>query len=1273
MAKNRRLKYRIYRLELSKILQYFFGRGKDSDEAFILRTSHFVYSKSSNLEDNNLQDDCALYYQLLLEKYNEGGEDEADKKVKEIYKAALEEDGVIEDLAHTLVLINFGETLDKIENTNNHYYREMVQKILDPINGGFTIEFENGESVRFVSFFKSNSMSKKKVLTFVDAKYHNNLIKRSLLELNVKKEKLSLSRFYAYTGLSMSGGIRLDINKDVNKLGHLEFDENHIIIVDDYQLEPRKTWVRPLITMASKDNLTTVIKNILFIKGYLVLNDGHELNEKEIALYNNDSFHTKCKDIRGWIGNGVRKKERYESYLDFYKNYLLDDAVNIISAFGITTILNSLELSKDNIDKYISNYVSKNLLSIFEYSNGNFEKIGKETEQIISDLTAYYEEDADKKNEKRIVINKNTVGNVLVLKSFNKSPDQFDGEGLISPRYSEIINQLYTDDRYLKEGKKHTSFQIRLPLVKGMLHTVDFKSFYEEECMQQYFVDIDTHFIREKDGIYYLFSTKEEKEKFLYPIPLRAISKNGEKYILDMFGIYRKLKDVEIILTAGQLKKGKITSNTSEYDEDFMKAYFKYFNKYHHSLYITGADSIDHKGEEETELNYQFLSTAGLNGEEADIVTKEQRTRIEKLFKGDYQTLKETFELDKGEELVEFNVADILNSVISEDDDEELNSKIYEGRKYPALKYNENLKYTNAVREEINALALKEIKELSIGHIKFAGELRYLSGDLLVFLYYIVGGKENEIPSEERLKKYSFYAPGGRFYKDEEPLECVLLRNPHISKNENTVSKPWVPFEGSLREKYFRGLDFVCMINGASLIQERLGGADYDGDETRIISDPLFVKSVKQDKYYKEPNFVDRQKLGIIPNLYETAVVPSIDTIKENGDSIDDGVAIYDTLLNTFGSKVGQYSNDGFKAACVAYSPEHIGDQEHEMKVVEYYLTVGLEVDSAKSGTKPQKPKQLVKDSDEIFSSAISFLHIKDILTADAEKSSIGLSEYKAHESNAVLALDRIGNDLLSNNEIYKKDKAKLESIMSLPEEDKVLTDKIKAFISYYNQATSTLDIRKRYDNSNLIDLIRQILIQNYPSNPGEITELLYEFITNYGSRLKERPDFAKIAILTDREAREEIINIFSLTEDEAIFNQFAIETLARHHNNMSKVFNLMYFLYLTTFKSDDQSQKEEDIIDKISDEDVKNFVIDLHETISSKFKRGIYSRRENKDSLLKINVLKKHINMLFNNDDKQSLAYIFMLDTIYDNKIPSWVLWDLYSKDLLKVVKREK
>lgn len=72
----------------------------------------------------------------------------------------------------------------------------------------------------------------------------------------------------------------------------------------------------------------------------------------------------------------------------------------------------------------------------------------------------------------------------------------FDGEGLISKQYAEVLN------RSLGPKRKHTSFQIRMPYVKGMLHQVDFKDF-RLSCGTDTITDFwgETHAVRDVDVI----------------------------------------------------------------------------------------------------------------------------------------------------------------------------------------------------------------------------------------------------------------------------------------------------------------------------------------------------------------------------------------------------------------------------------------------------------------------------------------------------------------------------------------------------------------------------------------------------------------------------------------------------------------------------------------------------------------------------------------------------------------------------------------------------
>lgn len=54
----------------------------------------------------------------------------------------------------------------------------------------------------------------------------------------------------------------------------------------------------------------------------------------------------------------------------------------------------------------------------------------------------------------------------------------FDGEGLISKQYARVI------DRMFRGGTIHTSFQIRLPYIKGIVHQVDFQEILDS-CGQK--------------------------------------------------------------------------------------------------------------------------------------------------------------------------------------------------------------------------------------------------------------------------------------------------------------------------------------------------------------------------------------------------------------------------------------------------------------------------------------------------------------------------------------------------------------------------------------------------------------------------------------------------------------------------------------------------------------------------------------------------------------------------------------------------------------------
>ena len=134
----------------------------------------------------------------------------------------------------------------------------------------------------------------------------------------------------------------------------------------------------------------------------------------------------------------------------------------------------------------------------------------------------------------------------------------FDGEGLISPRFAAQI------DRVLCGRHIHTSFQIRLPYVKGMLHQVDFHSF---------------------------------------------LTGCGTRTITDLWGVEHRVKDVDVILTRSMCKGLGWMAECGMGWPD----YWDIFRRYRHALYITNVSK--EKPEQFTELNYQFLTTVSVRAD----------------------------------------------------------------------------------------------------------------------------------------------------------------------------------------------------------------------------------------------------------------------------------------------------------------------------------------------------------------------------------------------------------------------------------------------------------------------------------------------------------------------------------------------------------------------------------------------------------------------------------------------------------------------------------
>lgn len=451
----------------------------------------------------------------------------------------------------------------------------------------------------------------------------------------------------------------------------------------------------------------------------------------------------------------------------------------------------------------------------------------------------------------------------------------------------------------------HNSFQIRMPYIKGVVHKVDFASLLSE-----------------------------------LEVP----------FIVDMWGNKHNPADVDIILTDSMFKGLKwMTDNGLSWVE-----YLERCKQYNHALYISGKDKIE--SQDTTELNYQFLNTLSITDDEF------RPKDLPLGFKGSPEYDSRHWITKTTETEYYHLVAD--NAARRRYFTDELSEDLTDNRR----KFRAELIKKNAlfIDEPIYARELKDRAEnllgrYAMGKLLVAGDNRYLSDDLLQLIAYMVkeavgeGTAYNRL-EQEFIKGNFMYAPQPSYEKS---VYYTILRSPHIARNEEVLVKPMEP--GELRGKYFSHLSYVIMVDSRSLIPERLGGADFDGDMVKTIADPLVNKCVIRSS----------TELPLLKIPTEQPLIADANDWYER----------FITVKNTFSSRVGQISNAALSRGIIAYD-ENTADEEKERyyhEVETLAILTGLEIDSAKSGVKPDLSEYIEKKT----ARRSIFLRYKSIVGSD--------------------------------------------------------------------------------------------------------------------------------------------------------------------------------------------------------------------------------------------------------------------------------------------------
>ena len=138
------------------------------------------------------QDDNALFYQTMcvLKKQN------IEPSKSEI---------ALPDLQGVIFYVDFNGIFDRGGSPKMMERQKKAEAMFRP--EGVTLDFGNGAH-RYLAFERSGSMSRQAKLSFIRADVHDEVRRRIMLDMEVGN--CQLSKLYAYNGLMLSGGVRID-------------------------------------------------------------------------------------------------------------------------------------------------------------------------------------------------------------------------------------------------------------------------------------------------------------------------------------------------------------------------------------------------------------------------------------------------------------------------------------------------------------------------------------------------------------------------------------------------------------------------------------------------------------------------------------------------------------------------------------------------------------------------------------------------------------------------------------------------------------------------------------------------------------------------------------------------------------------------------------------------------------------------------------------------------------------------------------------------------
>jgi hypothetical protein len=506
----------------------------------------------------------------------------------------------------------------------------------------------------------------------------------------------------------------------------------------------------------------------------------------------------------------------------------------------------------------------------------------------------------------------------------------FDGVGFVSPEYAELMNESLGT-----EGA--SSFQIRLPFIKGMLHCVDVHGFLDEYNKNR--------------------------------------SENNHTYV-DAFGIKRDLSNAHIFITESMFKARKWIVEYLKHAEikynDPMAFYCEMLNKYDHALYVSGTN-LPYGHSKYVHLSYQTINTLDFTDVQFENILNRHKYFIE-------------------------NPDEYLNGFDTEANDDGDETCLDEGRLdyhvptwKKALRKNASLQSDIYIRNELKNTQKGLLTKLATGKILVEGQTRYLCRDLLPLLVSMLENPDNFF---SYYLYYRFYLPtdGNDESADQLGLDFnsyyAFFRNPHLSRNEQYIMRrfcdtdentyrgrenyKYYQWHKAVYDKYFGKLTGIVMVPRHSVMPLCLGGADFDGDLVSVVYNQEVVQAVASGVFREIPNdtygaFYQRK----LPVIEIPATFSEETYVKKH--------VPYEHIKNTFSNRIGQISDTAISIGQIEYGHELKKTGEaHAVKkdgptCEMCTILTGLEIDAAKNGEHPNL--DIILNTGMERSAYIDFLH----------------------------------------------------------------------------------------------------------------------------------------------------------------------------------------------------------------------------------------------------------------------------------------------------------